>query len=126
MYALKSLTPEMLSRFTQIDYDREMALIALMGSGEAQEQIGVARYVTDLDRTRCEFAVVVADQFQGRGIATRLMRKLIGVARDNRVHRMNGLVLRENTGMLALAREIGFTERPSADDPAVIEVSLEI
>ena len=148
MYVLKQLTPEMLSRFTQIDYDREMALIAVVGepgasaaaearspAGEAAaaeeahdgvEQVGVARYIVDADGRECEFAVVVADRWQGRGVATRLLRDLIAAARERRLERMNGVVLRENANMLALARELGFEQRVHPDDAKLALISLEL
>src|SRR5690606_22076260 len=125
MYVLKELTPEMLSRFTQIDYGREMALIALVDEdGAAAHQVGVARYIVDADGRECEFAIVVADRWQGRGVATRLLRDLIEAARARRLERMNGVVLRENVNMLALARELGFEQRPHPDDTQLAMISL--
>jgi acetyltransferase len=124
MYAMRKITPEMVSRFTQIDYDREMALIALIDTDQHQRQIAVARYVTNPDGRSCEFAIVVADDWHNRGIATELLRRLIDVARDRRLEKMDGVVLRENKGMLALARELGFDERPSPDDPQTVFISL--
>ncbi|MBN1238349.1 MAG: bifunctional acetate--CoA ligase family protein/GNAT family N-acetyltransferase [Gammaproteobacteria bacterium] len=126
MYSLRELTPEMLSRFTQIDYDREMALIAIVETEQGDEQVGVARYVANADPRSCEFAVVVADRWQGHGIATRLLRNLIDVARERRFERMDGIVLRENVNMLALARELGFRERAVADDPKLVQIVLEL
>jgi len=127
MYVLKQLTPEMLSRFTQIDYDREMALIAVVDAGDADaEQVGVARYIVDADGRECEFAVVVADRWQGRGVATRLLRDLIAAARDRRLERMNGVVLRENANMLALARDLGFDQQPHPEDSKLALISLRL
>ena len=125
MYALKEITPQMVSRFTQIDYDREMALIALVDSGAAQRQIGVARYVVYPDGRGCEFAVVVADDWQQRGIATELLRRLIEIARGRRLERMDGIVLAENRGMLVLAKELGF-EQGTARDPGLVQMSLRL
>ncbi|HEX7081963.1 MAG TPA: bifunctional acetate--CoA ligase family protein/GNAT family N-acetyltransferase [Gammaproteobacteria bacterium] len=126
MYSLRSLTPEMLSRFTQIDYDREMALIAVVETERGEEQVGVARYVVNADGRSCEFAVVVADEWRQRGIATRLLRRLIDIARERRLERMNGLVLRENHNMLALAKEIGFEQENVPDDPKLVSISLDL
>ena len=137
MYVLKQLTPEMLSRFTQIDYDREMALIAVVSREDEAatpdaaddsnaEQVGVARYIVDADGKECEFAVVVADRWQGRGVATRLLRDLIAAARERRLERMNGVVLRENANMLALARDLGFEQRPHPDDGELALISLRL
>ena len=124
MYTVRELSPEMLSRFTQIDYDREMALIAVVESEQGDEQVGVARYVANADRRSCEFAVVIADRWQGRGIATRLLRHLIDVATERRFERMDGIVLCENVNMLALARELGFRERRVEDDPKLVRIEL--
>jgi acetyltransferase len=126
MYALKEITPQMLSRFTQIDYDREMALIALVDAGGGEREIAVARYVTYPDGRSCEFAIVVADRWQNRGIATELLRRLIDIARERRLERMDGTVLAENRGMLALAAELGFEQHTASDDPQLVLMTLEL
>ena len=126
MYALQEITPAMLSRFTQIDYDREMALIATIEEDDAEKQIGVARYVTMLGEESCEFAIVVADNWQGRGLATRLLKTLIEIARDRRLRFMEGVVLRENHNMLSLAESIGFDLSPDSDDPDVVNLMLRL
>jgi acetyltransferase len=72
----------MLSRFTQIDYEREMALIAVLDTPQGERQVGVARYARLPDGESCEFAIVVADDWQGRGLASQLMKSLIAAARD--------------------------------------------
>lgn len=126
MYAMKSITPQMVSRFTQIDYDREMALIAVVDTGDGERQIAVARYVTNPDGRSSEFAIVVADDWRGRGIATELLRRLIDVARDQRLETLDGVVLKENKGMLKLAGELGFKQQASPDDPQTVIVSLRL
>jgi len=126
MYALPELTPEMLSRFTQIDYDREMALIALLSGDQGDEQVGVARYVTYPDGRGCEFAIVVSDQQQRKGIATRLMLDLIDVARDRRLDHMDGVVLRQNANMLKLAEGLGFQSEPAMDDHELVNLMLDL
>jgi acetyltransferase len=126
MYAMSEITPQMLSRFTQIDYDREMALIATVGEGDAALQIGVARYVTNPDGSSCEFAVVVADDWHGRGMATRLMRSLIDVARARGLARMVGQALSDNAGMLALARHLGFAIEQDDDSPELVNLTLDL
>lgn len=126
MYAMKKITPQMVSRFTQIDYDREMALIAVAATDAGDRQIAVARYVTNPDGRSSEFAIVVADDWRNRGIATELLRRLIDIARDRRLEKMDGVVLRENRGMLALAKELGFEPQRSSDDPHTVVVSLRL
>ena len=126
MLALKKITPEMVSRFTQIDYDREMALVAIAPDKDGDRQIAVARYVTYPDGRSCEFAVVVADDWHHRGIATELMRRLIEIARDRRLEQMDGIVLRENKGMIRLAKELGFEQQPVPDDAQLVRICLEL
>jgi acetyltransferase len=126
MYALKKITPQMVSRFTQIDYDREMALVVLVTIDGRERQIAVARYVTNPDGRSGEFAIVVADDWHNRGVATELLRRLIDVARERRLESIGGVVLRENKGMLALAREMGFQQRRAPDDPQVVIITLQL
>jgi acetyltransferase len=126
MYALKEITPEMLNRFTRIDYDREMALIAVVGRPPRETQIGVARYSTLPDGKTCEFAVVVADEWHGRGIATQLVRPLIDHARGKGLSRMEGFVLFENRNMLEFAKGAGFRVAADPEDPSVAIVTLDL
>jgi acetyltransferase len=126
MYSLKNITTQMVSRFTQIDYDREMALIALVETDDKERQIAVGRYVTNPDGRSCEFAIVVADDWHGKGIATELLQRLIDIARDRRLEEMVGIVLRENKGMIALAKELGFDQQRSPDDPGVVIMTLKL
>ncbi|HVN43170.1 MAG TPA: GNAT family N-acetyltransferase [Steroidobacteraceae bacterium] len=126
MFALHDLAPEMLSRFTQIDYDRELALIGVIDTPEGEKQIGVARYITLEDEETCEFAIVVADEWQGKGLARQIFAALIEAARGRSLKVMNGITLRENTRMLELARANGFTLHTDADDPSLVEMRLRL
>ncbi|MBT8441303.1 MAG: GNAT family N-acetyltransferase, partial [Gammaproteobacteria bacterium] len=117
MYALQEITPAMLSRFTQIDYDRELAFIAVDDSSGEERQVGVARYITLPDEATCEFAIVVGDDWQGRGLARLLMGDLIAAARDAGLKKMYGTTLKENRGMLELAGNLGFEIEPDPEDP---------
>ncbi|BAP88713.1 CoA-binding domain-containing protein [Burkholderiales bacterium GJ-E10] len=114
--ALQDLSPAMLARFTQIDYDREMALIAVVGHGDTETEIGVARYVINPDGESCEFALVVADAWQHKGISHRLMNALMDVARNKGLRRMEGTVPADNRTMLNLVATLGF--RFDTDDDA--------
>ncbi len=116
MYALEKLTPAMLSRFTQIDYDREMALIAVTKANGKPKEIGVSRYIINPDGETCEFAIVVSDQWQRRGIASQLMLSLIDTARRKGLKVMEGEVLRENQDMLRFMRKLGFEVHASPED----------
>jgi acetyltransferase len=119
MQALKELTPEMLVRFTQIDYDREMALIGVVQKAGNDEEVGVARYMTRPGGDRCEFAIVVSDQWRGKGIGARLMRSLMQNARDRGLKVMEGEVLSANTRMLELMKSLGFMIERDRNDPGV-------
>lgn len=117
---------KMLAQFTLIDYDREMALVALerrrvAGEGgafvESESIIGVARYVANPDRSSCEFALVVGDAYMGQGLGSRLMLSIMDVARDRGLNEMEGLVLARNQPMLRLVQRLGFSVGPYPDDP---------
>lgn len=123
MYGLDQLTPTMLDRFTQIDYDREMALVAVIGEGTAEPHIlGVARYVRNPDGQTCEFALTVADDWQRRGIGRQLMQRLMTVARDRGIEIMEGTVLSSNHTMLRLCEQLGFHVAHDASEPEVMTV----
>jgi acetyltransferase len=123
MQSLDKLTPLMLARFTQIDYDREMALVAVIDEHTPGARIlGVARYVSNPDRQSCEFALTVADAWQKKGIGRQLMQRLMTVARDRGIEIMSGEVLSNNSKMLRLCERLGFRTVRRADEPDVVEV----
>ncbi len=124
MDTLRELTPQMLVRFTQIDYDREMAFVATAPEDGRETEVGVARYVANPDGESCEFAVVIADGWQRRGLGRRMMEQLIGVARARGLRAMVGHVLAENRGMLQLCQKLGFAVGDSAEGPVVKRVTL--
>ena len=123
MQSLQELSREELIRLTQLDYHRELALIATVQENGAEVEIGVARYAMNPDGESCEFALVVADAWQHRGIGSRLMLALMEAARERGFRSMEGEVLSSNQPMLGLVRDLGFTVRTSPDDPAVKRVS---
>ena len=123
--SMAELPPTLLARFTLIDYDREMALVAVVNERttgadgevtEADRIIGVSRYVTNPDQSSCEFALVVADDFNGKGLGSRLMESIMDVAREKGLAEMEGLVLANNAGMLKLMRSLGFVVKPYVED----------
>jgi acetyltransferase len=123
MQSINELSPQMLARFTQIDYDREMALVAVVDVDGQETEIGVARYITNPDGKSCEFAIVVADDWQQQGIAHRLMQQLIQTARSHSLQLMEGEVLTSNREMLSLAAELGFSITSSEVDRNIKHVS---
>jgi acetyltransferase len=118
MEELKELSRDLLVRFTQLDYDRELALIAVLeAEGERPEiELGVARYVRNPDGYSCEFALVVADAWQGKGIGTRLMQDLQQAAAARGFRELEGEVLTDNTNMLQLMHDLGFSLEAVPDD----------
>ncbi|MCG6969993.1 MAG: bifunctional acetate--CoA ligase family protein/GNAT family N-acetyltransferase [Gammaproteobacteria bacterium] len=123
MHALHELTQEMLVRFTQIDYDREMAFIAVVQIAGQDIEIGVARYVMNPDRHSCEFALVVADEWRKKGIGSYLMDQLMHAAQSRGFDTMMGEVLGDNEHMLDLVKRLGFSQRPHEQDPGILVVS---
>lgn len=112
---IQELSLKMLVRFTQIDYDREMALVAT-----SKEIItGIARYVTNPDFQTCEFAIVIADAWQGKGLGYRLMEHLIKVAKERGLKIMSGTIFSSNTNMLSLVNALGFSMETDQDDPHI-------
>jgi len=125
---LTELPARMLARYTLIDYDREMALVAVHtprhaaedgGNGEREREriIGVSRFITNPDQTSCEFSLVVADDFKGQGLGTRLMLSIMDAARAKGLTEIDGLILANNLAMLRLMKSLGFAITPFVDDP---------
>jgi acetyltransferase len=126
MRALHEVTQEMLVRFSQIDYQREMALIATAELDGKETELGVARYVTNPDAQSCEFALVVGDRWQRRGLGHILMQALMQVARERGLERMEGEVLANNSKMLELVRNLGFRITVNQDDLTVRDVVISL
>ena len=121
---LRTLTPAMLARFTQIDYDREMALVAVENDAGRTREVGVARYIRLPDGESCEYAIAIADEWQGRGLGYAMMKRLIEVARERGIHHMLGWVLSRNSSMLKMCGELGFRIMGDADDTLTRRVEL--
>ncbi|MFP4560679.1 MAG: GNAT family N-acetyltransferase [Thiohalorhabdus sp.] len=126
MRTLHELTQEMLVRFTQIDYDREMAFIAVTERGGKEVELGVARYTVNPDGESCEFAIVVADEWRRKGIGTRLAQTLLETAKERGLKVMEGEMLSNNTEMRALAERLHFTVRPTDQDPGILVLRKEL
>ena len=122
--AVGSFDHSQLARMTQIDYDREMALIATIPCDEGfSRTLGVVRAVADPDNETAEFAVAIRSDQKGRRLGKLLMEKIIAYARSRGTHWLVGEALRENTPMIALAKACGFTVAPT-EDPAVVEFRM--
>ena len=123
MNSMQELTDNMLVRFTQLDYSREMALIAVVEEQGSEIELGVARYAINPDGDSCEFALVIADNMQGKGLGQKLMTALMEAARDKGLKAIEGEVLSNNHNMLKLMTRLGFATKSSEEDPSIVKVS---
>jgi len=117
----RKLTPEEIRRLTRIDYAQEMAFVAVTGQGAQVRLLGVARYVRDAGAA-AEFAVVVADAWQRKGIGTVLLNALRRHAHAAGIVRLHGITLATNQAMQQLARKLGFVQAPDPRDAIVRQV----
>ncbi len=116
---LRELSPEQLYRFTHPDPDREAAYVVIRSTVGGEEQIGVGRYAVDAGGEICEFAITIADAWQGKGIGKRVMNALLRDARARGLRRIEGYVLATNARMLGFCRGFGFAVEASPGDPTV-------
>lgn len=119
MNTMRELPPAMVARLTQIDYDREMAFLATVEENGQEVELGVCRYAVNPDGESCEFAVVVADDWQSRGLARKLMGVLIETARNRGLKYMNGVFLSSNERMLKFVQNLGFVLSNDPEDNTV-------
>jgi acetyltransferase len=122
--SMKELSPEQVARLTQIDYEREMAFVAVRAADNAT--VGVARLVREIGEAGGEFAIIVQPDVKGLGLASHLMNRLIGWAKDEGVKQITGMVLSENHAMLGFVKHLGFELRRVPDEPEVVEAVLAI
>jgi acetyltransferase len=121
---VKNASRAFIARLTQIDYAREMALVAL--SPETGELLGVVRIAADPDLECAEYAVIVQSKLKGAGLGWELMQRIIAYGRSIGLKRITGEVLRENTTMMRMAKGLGFSASQCPDDPALNRVSLSL
>ena len=126
MSALRELNESMLNRFTQIDYDQEMALIAVVCENARETEIGVTRYIVSASGSTCEFALAVADAWQQRGVGTILLCNLIDAARARGLKTMEGSVMTSNNKMLGLVRALGFNIQSEGDNSSIKLVTKQL
>jgi acetyltransferase len=122
--AIRELSREQIARLTQVDYDREMAFVAVRDT--TGETVGVVRLVCEPNGRSAEFAVIVQADMKGRGLASALMRRVIDWGRQKGLSEINGQILADNAPMLAFIRHLGFTVHRMPDDPEVMESRLEL
>jgi acetyltransferase len=122
---VRELQPSQLARFTQIDYDREMAFIATTLGGEGPPQtLGVGRVVADPDNITAEFAVTVRSDLKGHGLGRMLMEKLIAYCRSRGTREIVGEAMRQNSRLIALARKLGFEVTSTPDGERKLRLQL--
>jgi L-amino acid N-acyltransferase YncA len=126
MAPLKELPPAMAERSVRPLADRERALVAVAGEGSDVGIVGGARHIRGADGETSEFAVTVADDWRGAGLASSMMRALIHDARSCGLKRMEGYVLAQNRSMLDLARRLDFEVGASEEGPSVKLVRLDL
>ncbi|MDZ7277592.1 bifunctional acetate--CoA ligase family protein/GNAT family N-acetyltransferase [Pantoea eucrina] len=116
---INEFTHEDLANMTQIDYDREMAIVAVRQQQDYEEIIGVTRAISDADNTDAEFSVLVRSDLKGLGMGRRLLEKMIRYTRDHGLQQLNGITMPHNTGMITLARKLHFHVDVQLDDGIV-------
>ncbi|MFG1361226.1 bifunctional acetate--CoA ligase family protein/GNAT family N-acetyltransferase [Xanthobacter pseudotagetidis] len=119
--SVKDFPHLMAARLSQIDYDREMAYVAIESSGEI---CGVVRIIADPDNEEAEYAIMVRSDMKGRGLGYRLMTEILDHARKRGLKRVFGDVMRENLPMLHMAEDLGFKMRPGSEDPSIMRVDI--
>ena len=117
---IRELTMERLVRYTQIDYDREMAFVAIDASADQPEIRGISRYTRNPDGRSAEFGVIVEDAWHGRVLGHVLMQAIEDAARDRGLVELIGLVLKENSDMGQLMRNRGYVPQRDAEDPGIL------
>jgi len=140
MHAINELSPRMMAQFTKLDYDRQIAFVAVSDNSNSNnikpdynnpdanhQVVGVSRYSIHSDGTSAEFAVAIADDWQGNGLASALMRLLIEHAREKQLKQLHGDVLSTNTAMQHLMKSLGFvaTRNPEEHDVYIYTYQLD-
>jgi len=120
----RKITDDYIRSLIEVDQARDVAVAAVTMLDDAELIIGVARYVVDAEGGRCEFALVIADAWQGRGVGRHMLAKLIAVARARGLDSIYGDVLSTNRPMLQLARQLGFAVKRHPDDATLTRVQL--
>jgi acetyltransferase len=124
---IRSLSHAVAARLTQIDYDREMALVLTdLDSPGPGEIHGAVRIIADPDNERAEFAILVRRDMTGMGLGILMMRRILDYARGRGIREVYGEVLQENRTMLKLCEALGFQQRRQPDEPGTLEVSLRL
>lgn len=122
---VKTLSPEILARFTQIDYDREISFVGLDDHEDKERMLGVAHIVGEPDGKRGEFSVLIGDPWQGKGIGAKLLLQCLRIAQERGMEIVWGTVLAENINMVALGKKLGFTVQ-AGDDHSEYKLTIDL
>ena len=122
---INEFTHDDLANMTQIDYDREMAFVAVRTTAEGDEILGVTRAISDPDNIDAEFAVLVRSDLKGMGLGRKLLEKLIAYTQNHGLQRLNGITMPNNKGMIGLARKLGFSVDIQLED-GIVSLSLQL
>ena len=124
MHVIREPSTGFIRQMVNVDYRRTMAFVAVVGEGDAERIIGIARYAAaNEEGSDCEFAVVVADEWQCHGVGTALMRVLFDYCRSHGFTRIHGTILATNAHMVELAHDLGLLIGHVPGDCGVVEVS---
>jgi acetyltransferase len=123
---IRNFDHSQLARLTQVDFDREMAFVAVQDDDTADAKtLGVVRIISDPDNVKAEYAIIVHSSFKGHGLGAKLMEKMIAYCRGRGIRQVVGEVLSTNRAMLTLAKRLGFARQP-ADMGDAVELVLDL
>jgi len=123
-FVVMEINHRMLMQFCNIDYDREIAIVAELKEGDKKRIIGGVRLIVEPDSKRGQFAMLVSDEFQRQGLGQKLLDIIIGIAQDKGLHEIYGIVLTENIKMIELIKKMGFKSTRMPD--GITRVSMEL
>ena len=125
MYTMGEPSPDLVDRFVRVDYHQNMAFVAVVGEGDDERFIGVARYAANGDEGY-EFAVVTADEWQARGVGATLSHLLFDYARIEGIRTLHAKILVTNNRMIEFARRLGMSIHFSPEDPMILKASMDL
>ena len=125
LHYMKVMPHSLAARLTQIDYDRDMALVVTDGE-DGGTLFGAVRVSADPDREKGEFAILLRREMTGLGLGIFMMQQIIAYSRKTGIGEIYGEVLADNSPMLRLGKAFGFTVKRSPDDPGVQRISLDL
>ena len=123
-FGLAELSAAQLDRFVNVHPARGLALVAVSGRSEDTAIVAEARYALAQEDDNAEFAIAIADDFQGRGLGRQLVKRLLATAWRRGVRRLFGEIKSDNRAMLAFATQLGFRLRGSFEDESVVIASM--